>query len=89
MTLRYLLKRYREDLGLSQRALAKKAGVRQATISNVETGKKKDVISRTALRLAQALGITVEQLHGQDVPPDPFMAPRTHLLVSKVATYGG
>lgn len=88
MTLRYLLKRYRLERGLSQRQLAQLAHVRQATISNVETGKKKDVVSTTVLKLADALGITVGQLLGQDKPTDPFVALRKHLLAKVAACRG-
>ena len=81
MALRCLLKRYRLQRGLSQRELAQKAHVRQATISNVETGKKKDVLSGTVLKLARALEVTVEQLLGQDSTLDPYTTPLRAIAV--------
>ena len=50
------LKFAREELGLSQPELAKKAGVSQGTIGNIETGTRKQ--PRNLLQLADALGVT-------------------------------
>ncbi|MEO7684794.1 MAG: helix-turn-helix transcriptional regulator [Gemmatimonadaceae bacterium] len=51
------LKKYREAAGLSQAELAKLAKVRQATISNLETGKGRRVDLDVLERLAKVLGV--------------------------------
>ena len=87
MIIGYLLKRYRNKSGLSQRALSQKAAVRQAEISLIENGKKKDILLAKAERLAQALGISLEALL-KDSNSGPSAALRTHLL-AKVSGYRG
>lgn len=69
----YLLKRYRDDSGMSQRALGKKANVRPALISEIETGKKQNTLLSTAERLAKALEISLEKLLRED-SLDPYAA---------------
>ena len=64
---RVLLLRRRE--GLSQHALAAKAGVDVMTISRLESGKKKRLEIEPLARLAQALGVTTDHLLGRDTPP--------------------
>jgi DNA-binding XRE family transcriptional regulator len=54
------LRRAREDAGLTQDALAARAGVSQATVCRVEQGRPPELA--TALALAAALGSTVEDL---------------------------
>jgi transcriptional regulator with XRE-family HTH domain len=56
------LRELREAAGLSQVALAERAGVRQATVSDLETGKSKGIDFATLEALADALGTTAEQL---------------------------
>jgi len=52
------LQRWREDRGLSQRALADKSGVGYASIARIETGHQDPTVGMLA-RLAGALGIEV------------------------------
>lgn len=52
---------WRKAVGLSQSALAEKAGVRAATLSDIETGKIDPRIS-TMKALAEALGVDVDDL---------------------------
>lgn len=54
------LKQAREDKGLSQPALAERAGVTQGTIGNVEAGLRKN--PRELLAIAAALGVEAEWL---------------------------
>ena len=61
-TLGKRLKAFRELAGLSQRALAEKAGVRRAMITMLENGTQTDTTAQSALALATALGITVDML---------------------------
>jgi predicted ATPase/transcriptional regulator with XRE-family HTH domain len=52
-----LLKRYRLAAGLSQEALAKRAGLSARTISDLERGVKRAPYRATATRLARGLGL--------------------------------
>ncbi len=60
--LRVRLRELREAKGLSQFALAEAAGVRQGTVSALETGKSKGIDFATANRLAKALGVEPHEL---------------------------
>jgi transcriptional regulator with XRE-family HTH domain len=66
---RVLLLRRRR--GLSQHALAAKAGVDVMTISRLERGDKKRLEIKSLARLAQALGVTTDHLLGLDTPKRP------------------
>lgn len=57
-----VLKRLREEKGLSQAALAKKSGVAQGYISEMEAGEKKNPGIETLKNLARALGVPVTEL---------------------------
>jgi transcriptional regulator with XRE-family HTH domain len=63
------LKKVREDKGMSQQALATATGLSMSLVSMIEQGKKSDPRLSTALALAKALGVTIEQLtanaHGE------------------------
>lgn len=54
-------KKARVDLGLTQRALALKAGLRQQQISSLESGKR-SLTSYGIVKLAKALGVTTDYL---------------------------
>ncbi len=56
-----LVKAWREYLGLTQQELAKKAGMKQASIARIEAGKTTPR-KTTLKKLADAMGISVEQL---------------------------
>ena len=60
--LRVRLRELRAAAGLSQTALADLAGVRQAAISALETGKARRADFVTMERLAKALGIQPHEL---------------------------
>ena len=55
--IRVLLRQFREAKGLSQQALGDLAGVRQATISELESGKTRRVDLEILERLSIALGV--------------------------------
>ena len=59
------LLRVRMDRLLTQRELAAKAGLTQATVQRIETGATKARIS-TVRRLAEALGVPAAELTGRD-----------------------
>jgi transcriptional regulator with XRE-family HTH domain len=55
------VRRLRELRALSQRELAAQAKLSVTTVNRIETGKRKP-IPRTVRRLAEALGVTPEEL---------------------------
>lgn len=55
------LRVFRDLRGLTQAALAEKAGVNRVTIAEIETGRKHGSVA-TLRRLADALGITLDDL---------------------------
>ena len=64
MTLGERIRIIRERRGWSQNELARRARVTQALISELESGKRKDVTGRTLRRLAESLGVTTDYLIG-------------------------
>lgn len=64
MTLRERIKIIRERKGLSQRELSRLSGVRAATLSQLESGKRQDVTTETGKKLARALGVSLDYLTG-------------------------
>src|ERR1700761_7793761 len=63
----------RQARGFSQQQLASMAGVSRQTVSGVESGHS-DPSLRVALALAQALGLSVEELFGPGEPATPVTA---------------
>ncbi len=59
-----MLKAKREEKGLTQVQLAKKARVSQAYVASLESGGKKNPSIATLQRLAKALGVPVTELLG-------------------------
>lgn len=57
------LRVYRDLRGLTQTALAEKAGVNRVTVAEIETGRKHGSVS-TLRALADALGVTLDDLAG-------------------------
>jgi transcriptional regulator with XRE-family HTH domain len=64
MTLGDRIKRERERLGWSQNELARRARVRQAQLSEVEAGKRHDMMASILRRIARALGVSMDYLAG-------------------------
>lgn len=56
------VRRHRLALGLSQEALARRAGLSQPHVQMIEAGKRRHPQFRTVERLADALGLPVESL---------------------------
>ena len=75
MTVGDRIKERRKQLGLSQKELADKAGLRQATISAAETGKN-NPSSETIQVIAQALGIRHSDLLGE-------IAEQSHIQITE------
>ncbi len=63
--IRLRVREIREAQGLSQAALAEKAGIRPATLSAIETGQTKGIDFDTLERLARALSVPAQVLIGE------------------------
>jgi transcriptional regulator with XRE-family HTH domain len=59
------LRRLREERGLSQRALARAAGLASATVRHLEAGLRRTISVDTARALARALGVSLTDLVGE------------------------
>ena len=59
----------RRSLGLSQAQLAVRAGISEAEISRLEAGHRRPNFE-TGIRLAQALGLSAEDLYRQLTPQE-------------------
>jgi transcriptional regulator with XRE-family HTH domain len=71
LTLGRRLKRFRMHRGFTQKELATRTRVRQALISELESGRKPDTLSRTLQKLADGLEITIEDLLGEESQDTP------------------
>src|SRR6516162_2464506 len=63
------IRKRRQAMGMSQQELANRVGVRRATISEFESGKRTSMTTDTAKRLARTLGVSVDYLidtYGED-----------------------
>ena len=58
----YRIKEIRENLGMSQSELSEKSGITRATIWRLETGENEVTTSKTLVKIAEALGVTVADL---------------------------
>jgi len=56
------IKKYRDKLGISQDKLSKMAGVTLHTIAKIETGSTPDPRIETLRKIANALGVGVDDL---------------------------
>jgi transcriptional regulator with XRE-family HTH domain len=76
-----LIKRLREERGWSQAELARRAGITQAMISYLETGKRSwHLLSvGAAQRLARSLGVSIGYFEASD--DESQMEPATEAMV--------
>lgn len=58
----FRIKEVRQALGMSQEQLSVKSGVSRVTISTLESGVRDITTTKTLLKIAMALGVTVEDL---------------------------
>jgi len=58
------IKSRREQLGLTQRELAKQVGMNQSRISEVESGERKQMSLKNLRAMARALGVSADYLIG-------------------------
>jgi transcriptional regulator with XRE-family HTH domain len=63
------IRRYREDKGLTQTALADAAALSKTYLSELESGAGRRPSGDVLLRIADALGITIADLLGRHVAP--------------------
>ena len=56
------IKTFRKQRGLSQEQLARKAGVTYSTLIKLESGSNKNPTVKTLQQIAQALGVTLDDL---------------------------
>jgi transcriptional regulator with XRE-family HTH domain len=64
MTLGERIRKRRQEVGVSQRELARRLGIRHATISDLERGVQKDMSIGLLRGLARALGVTSDWIIG-------------------------
>jgi len=64
------LRVYRDLRGLTQGALAERAGVNRVIVAEIETGRKRGSIA-TLRKLVDALGVAVDDLAGRVRPAHP------------------
>ena len=68
------IKRERERHGWSQNELGRRAHVRQALLSELESGKRNDTPTSVLRRLARTLGVSMDYLAGLYDDEDPARA---------------
>jgi len=62
MTLGQAIRSIRQQVGLSQKELADAAGIDQSYMSMIESGQRSNPGTRIIARLAQALGVSIDDL---------------------------
>ena len=62
----YKIKALREERGMTQEALAVNSGVSRGTICALESGTEYTTTTKTLLKIAKALGVTVDALFFED-----------------------
>ena len=58
----FKIKAYREEMGMTQQALAARSGVSRATISGLENGTLTVTTTETLIKIARALGRKVSDI---------------------------
>jgi transcriptional regulator with XRE-family HTH domain len=66
----------RDALGVSQTALAARAGLNLGNLNEIEQGRKKSVYAETIVALADALRVSADYLLGRTDTPAPPKRPR-------------
>lgn len=65
------LKRLRKARGLTQQKLAQEAGVSLIVVTKVEQGFTKDPAMSSLVKMADVLGVTIDELIGRTPPKLP------------------
>lgn len=63
------IREIREEKGMTQEELATKSGVSRQTISALENGTERSVLSKTLVAIAEALDTTVDKIFITSVKP--------------------
>lgn len=58
----YRVREVREQVGMTQEELSAKSGVSRGTICALEKNQERNTTSKTLRRIAEALGVSVDQL---------------------------
>lgn len=58
----YKIKEMREAKSMTQEELAEKSGISRVTISGLENGTERNTMSKTLIKIAKALDVTIDQL---------------------------
>lgn len=58
----YRIKEIREQINMSQQELIKRSGISRGTISALENGTMRATTTKTLVAIANALGVTVDQI---------------------------
>lgn len=81
MTMGERIRNRRQELGLSQQALADQVGVSRPTISQIESGAQPTMNTDTAKALARALGVSIDYLVGTWNESESHLQPADLALV--------
>lgn len=63
----YRIKEFRESLKMTQEELAKKSGVSRGTISAMENGVSKETTTKTLVKIARALGTSIDNIFFENI----------------------
>ena len=63
----YRIKQIRNEKGMSQEELSVKSGISRTIISGLESGTRTNTSADTLLKIADALGVGVEEIFSQSV----------------------
>jgi len=76
---------YRQQLQLTQKEVAEKAGLSIMTIQKFETGNSHDISMNTLLRLLRAIG-QLENIENilPDLPDSPYFKPKENATIQRV-----
>ena len=89
MTIGERIKALRQKKGWSQRELARLAGVRHATLAELETGKRTETRTDIARWLAKTLGVTLDYLAGMYDESDQGNGAPAGVALGGASTHAG
>ena len=89
VSLRERLVQWRAERGWSQRELARRANVPHQLVNRLETGERVTLTLENAIKLAHALGISMNALSGLGEEPDEEYTPAGEVVMGVVASPDG
>lgn len=60
--MKFMIKKVREEKGISQRSLVRAAGIARETLRKLESGEKSYISTAKLERIAEALGVSVWEI---------------------------